>query len=80
MLQVLLSLNVYRNKGGGLGGLLRLQIMELRKRGLRSDVTAKTARERKVASCGGRLHGLAVRGCQFALMPLREAIWRRRLA
>ena len=52
MLLVLLSLNVYRNKGGVFGGPLQLQIMELRKRGLRFDAIAKAARERKVAPCG----------------------------
>ena len=30
-----MSLDVYRNKGGVFGGPLQLQIMELRKRGLR---------------------------------------------
>ena len=60
MLQVLLSLNVYRNKGCVFGGALQLQIMELRKRDLRFDVIAKAARERKGAPCMGCPRGLAV--------------------
>lgn len=48
----LMSLNVYRNKVGVFGGALRLQIMELRKRGLRFDVVADAAKERKDALVG----------------------------
>jgi hypothetical protein len=53
------SLSVYRNKGTVFGGPLQLQIMELRKRGLRFDAVAKAARKRKDAPCGGRLRSLA---------------------
>ena len=37
---------------GVFGGALRLQIMELRKRGLRFDVVADAAKERKDALVG----------------------------
>ena len=58
MLQVLVSLNVYRNKEGVFGGPLQLQIMELRKRGFRFGVKANTARERKEATLWRCLRGL----------------------
>jgi hypothetical protein len=52
LLQVLVSLSVYRNKGCVFAGPLQLQIMELRGEMPRFNVIAKTAEGRKAALMG----------------------------
>jgi hypothetical protein len=52
LLQVLVSLSVYRNKGGVFGGPLQFQIMELRGEMPRFNVIAKTVEGRKAAHVG----------------------------
>lgn len=54
-----MSLNVYRNKGCVFGGPLQLQIMELRKRGLRFAVVVNGAHRAAGAALWGRLRVLA---------------------
>jgi hypothetical protein len=52
LLQVLVSLSVYRNKGCVFGGPLQFQIMELRGEMPRFNVIAKTVEGRKAALVG----------------------------
>jgi hypothetical protein len=52
LLQVLVSLSVYRNDGGVFGGPLQLQIMELMGEMPRFNVTAKTVEGCKAALVG----------------------------